>query len=133
MLPIISIVSFFILTVIVWFVTSLIVFIAARVVAGSEATYGKALGLILVGVILISIFSIMLLPFLGSIIGPIIVFIVWLALTKFLFHTGWLEAFGITILAIFIMITIITILDFVIALIGLPVLQQSIPIPTRTF
>jgi len=128
-----SLAGLFIGGIIVWLVTALAIFFAGRIVAGRKATYGKALGLILVGVIIISIFSLVSTTLFGSIIGPILVFIVWLALIKSFFHTGWMGALGIAILAVFMMIVIMVILGFAIALVGLPYIQLPISIPTQSF
>jgi hypothetical protein len=117
----------------VWLVTALAIFFAARVIAGSKATYARALGLTLLGVIIISVSSIMLEAFLGSIIGSILVFVIWLALIKSFFQTGWLGAIGISILAVFMLIVIMVILGFLFALIGLPFIQPPIQMLTQSF
>jgi len=129
MLQLFDLAGLFIVGVIVWLVTAFAIFFAARVVAGSRATYSRALGLTLVGVIVISISSILLTGFFGF-MGPILVFIIWLALVKSFFHTGWLGALGIAILAVFMLLVLIVILGFALALIGIPYIRPPVSIPT---
>lgn len=132
MLPLIGIAGFFIIGVAVWLVTALAVFFAARVVAGSRATYARALALTLIGVVTISLFSLILTVLLGSLVGSILVFAIWLALIKSFFQTGWLGAFGIAVLAIFMLVVIMVILGSLFALIGMPFIRPPISIPAKS-
>ncbi len=91
---------------IIWAVLSLPVYIAAKVVTGGRATLLAAMGATLLGPIVYFITAVLVVLFLGTVIGLaaapvalIIAFIAWLAVNKSVFATGWLGAFLIAIIA----------------------------------
>ena len=85
--------------IVVWMLTSLAVFAAGRVIAGSYATFPKASALILVGAVLIGLTYLAASFILSPIFGWIAALLVWLGLIKYFFGTGWIGAFLIAILA----------------------------------
>ena len=119
--------GFLFVLVVSWLIVSLAVFFAARVVAGSKATFGRALGLVLVGVVIIGLFSVVVSAVgsfagpAGLIVGSIIAFILWLGLIKSFFHTGWLAALGIALLAYFMLIVVVLLIVFAAGLMGITI------------
>jgi len=89
-----------------WLITSLAVYLAARAVTGGEATFKAALALTSIGVLIVVIVSVFAQSYLGSMVGVIVAFLVWLCLIKFSFKTGWLGALAIAILATVIIVGI---------------------------
>jgi hypothetical protein len=106
--------------VILWIVVSIPVYFGGRAVKGRSASFGEAMGATLGGVIVYYIvFFIVGIP-LGAIIGPaggvialLLGFIAWLAVFKAAFHTSWLGAIAIVVIAWLILL----VLDFLLVLI----------------
>jgi hypothetical protein len=95
-----------------WIIVSIPIWLGAKVIAPSSATFGRALIASLAGFIIFSIFN-ALFSLLGlGIIGIIIAFIILLAVYKSIFSTSWLGALGIIIIAFIITLIIIVILGF---------------------
>ncbi len=101
-----------------WLIVSLAVYFAARIVVGGKASFTRALGLVFVGVIIVGLTSILTHSFLGSFLGSVLTFFVWLWLIKTFFHTGWFSALGIAILAVFMFLIVIIILGFILGVFG---------------
>ncbi|RLI29289.1 hypothetical protein DRO53_02490 [Candidatus Bathyarchaeota archaeon] len=105
----------------VWIITALAIFMAGRIVAGPEATFPKALALILVGGVIIGLFSYMAPLILGP-LGWILAFLLWVWLIKSFFGVGWLGGFLIAILA-----SIIFLVLMVFAALGLALAGFTVP------
>lgn len=101
----------------VWFLSSIPVYLAAKLVAGGRASIGKAMIATLVGPIVFSLSTAFIhlalepLPGIPSaILALALAFIMWLATYKAVFDVGWLEAFTIAVLAILIFIILMVLL-----------------------
>jgi hypothetical protein len=99
-----------------------VLWISGRLLAGKEkAKFTDALWIVILGTVIGSGFGYFfseIIAFSG-IIASIIVLIIWLALVKHFFDTGWLKALAIAIVAIIIWIVIAAILVLIgIAVIG---------------
>ncbi len=98
-----------------------VLWIAGRLLAGKDkAKFTDALWIVILGTIIGAVFQAFLEGILG-LLGSIIMLIVWLALVKHFFDTGWLKAFVIAILAVIIYIVIVAIL----VLLGLAIIVGS--------
>jgi hypothetical protein len=102
--------------VILWIIISIPVYFAAKLIVGSRAHFGSAMLATLVGPI---IFAIVLAigyyfaarVFAGlSLLALLVAFLAWIWVYKAAFHTGWLHAFGIAVLAVIIAIVILALL-----------------------
>ena len=101
---------------VLWFVVSIPVYFAGKAVKAGRASIGEAMGATLGGVIAYYIVFFVVAYFLGAVIGSsaaaialILGLIVWLAVFKSAFHTSWIGAIGIVVLAWIILL----ILDFI--------------------
>jgi hypothetical protein len=102
-------------------VLSPVLWIAGRLLAGKDkAKFTDALWIVVLGTIIGAVFQAFLEGILG-LLGSIIMLIIWLALVKHFFDTGWLKALVIAILAIIIYIIIVAIL----VLLGLAIIVGS--------
>ncbi len=104
-----------IVLIILWIIISIPVYIAGKVVAGPNATIGRAMGATLLGPIVFTIVLVLGRIVLGSVAGLtilalIVAFFAWLWVYKELFRTGWLGALGIAILSVITTIIIVAIL-----------------------
>ena len=80
-----------------------VLWIAGRLLAGKDkAKFTDALWITVLGTVINAVF----LYFFAGIIASIIVLIIWLALVKHFFDTGWLRALAIAIVAILFLIVI---------------------------
>ncbi|MEM3530411.1 MAG: hypothetical protein QXD42_01255 [Nitrososphaerales archaeon] len=107
--------------VIIWIIASIPVYIAAKIIKGGKATFGQAMLATLLGPIIfafVRIASIFFLEFLGisqsALLALIIAFIFWLWVYKASFNTGWLQAFGIALLAIAVLIILSLIISIIV-------------------
>ncbi len=101
--------------VVLWIVISVPVYFAGRAVRGRTASFGESLWATLGGVVAYYAVFFLVAFFLGAVIGsPDQVFalllglIAWLAVFRAAFHTGWLGAIGIVVIAWLILL----VLDF---------------------
>jgi len=102
-------------------VLSPVLWIAGRLLAGKDkAKFTDALWIVVLGTVIGAVFQALLEGVLG-LLGSIIMLIIWLALVKHFFDTGWLKAFVIAILAIIIYVIIVAIL----VLLGLSIIAGS--------
>jgi hypothetical protein len=92
--------------VVLWFVVSIPVYFAGKAVKAGNATFGEAMRATLGGVIAYYIVFFIVAFFLGAVIGStaaaialVLGLIVWLAVFKSAYHTSWLGAVGIVVLA----------------------------------
>jgi len=102
-------------------VLSPVLWIAGRLLAGKDkAKFTDALWIVVLGTVIGAVFQALLEGILG-LLGSIIMLIIWLALVKHFFDTGWLKALVIAIVAIIIYIIIVAIL----VLLGLAIIAGS--------
>ena len=102
-------------------ILSPVLWIAGRLLAGEDkAKFTDALWIVVLGTVIGAVFQAFLEGILG-LLGSIIMLIIWLALVKHFFDTGWLKALAIAIVAIIIYIIIAAIL----VLIGLAIIVGS--------
>lgn len=104
--------------IIVWLIVSIAMYFAARIVVGSKARFADALGLVIIGVVIVGLVSFFTRSLLGSFFASILTFIVWIWLVKTFFRTNWLKALGISILSVFMLIVITIILAFLMGVTG---------------
>jgi len=105
------------MAVIVWFISSIPVYLAAKMVAGSRASIGKAMIATLVGPIVFgltlalsnSLFG-LLFGFFTPVIALIAAFLMWVATYKVVFDVGWLGGFAIALLSAALFIVLMTLL-----------------------
>jgi hypothetical protein len=112
--------------IVVWMLVSLAIYLAAKMIIGSRATFSLSLAVTLVGVILIGViwffvtlFSGLLVGIFGVIMGLFIAFLVWIGLIKSFFITSWLAALGMAVLAFFMFIMIILLIAGILTIVGI--------------
>jgi len=115
-----SIIVIIIGLIILWAIVSIPVWIAAKVVTSGKATFGSAMAATLLGPIVYFIVLFAVDTFLGAVIGStayvwasILAFLAWLAVFKGAFHTGWLGALAVAVLAILVFIILNALLGIV--------------------
>jgi hypothetical protein len=93
--------------IILWIIASIPVYIAAKALTGGRASFGAAMGATLGGVFVYGLVLIVVGFFLTALAVPgagiwalILAFLAWLAVYRSAFHTGWLGALGIAIVAV---------------------------------
>lgn len=92
--------------IILWIVVSVPVYFAGKVIKGGRANFGEALGATLGGVIVYYVVFLVADYALGAVIGSsagplalLLGLLAWLAVFRGAFHTSWLGAVGIVVLA----------------------------------
>lgn len=102
--------------IVAWIVVSIPLYLAAKVVAGKHATFGRALLASLVGPIVeylfLFVFILFLTPFIGVLAIPIsliISIIILIYVYASIFHTSWLGGLGIAIISFIISFIILAI------------------------
>lgn len=92
--------------IILWAIVSIPVYFAGKVVKGGEASFGMAMGATLGGGIAYYLVYFGVGYFLGAVIGnsayalgALLAILVWLAVYRSAFRTGWLGAIGIALVA----------------------------------
>ncbi len=105
--------------ILLWIVVSIPVYFAAKVLVGGKAHFTEAMLATLVGPIVFAIvlgvgYYITSRIFSGlGFLALILAFLAWIWVYKAAFRTGWLQAFGIAILAIIIAIIIVALLALI--------------------
>jgi hypothetical protein len=104
-------------------VISPILWLVGRSLVGKEkAKFTDALWIVALGTIIgfafqyVSYYVVTALGFIGTIIGAIVMVLVWLGLIKRFFDTSWAMAFAIAVIAVIIYIVIAIILGFILGL-----------------
>jgi hypothetical protein len=88
-----------------------VLWISGRLLAGKDkAKFTDALWIVVLGTVIGGIFQ----YFFSGIIASIIVLVIWLALVKHFFDTGWLKALVIAVVAILIWIVIAVIIAVIV-------------------
>lgn len=109
--------------------------IAGRLLAGkNKAKFTDALWIVTLGTVVFFFINLFLADyitgFFATILGYIIMLIIWLALVKHFFDCGWLKALAISIIAVIIAFIILFIIFFILTLIGIGTGWLPTPIPT---
>ncbi|MDE1857686.1 MAG: hypothetical protein KGI26_01275 [Thaumarchaeota archaeon] len=107
---------------VLWVVVSIPVYFAGKMVKGGQAHFGEAMTATLGGVVVYYIVYFVVAIALGAVVGPsagvialLLGFLAWLAVFRGTFHTSWLGALGIVVMAWIILM----VLDFLlVALFG---------------
>ena len=101
-------------------VLSPVLWIAGKALAGAKAKFTDAVWIVVLGTIIGGVLEALFAGVSGvlSLLSSIVVFIIWLALVKHFFDTGWLKALAIVIVVVVIYIIIAVIL----ALLGLAII-----------
>ena len=115
--------------VIVWILVSIPAYVAGKVVAKGNATFGRAMVATLLGPIVYVMVLVVVDAFLGGLFGTsgyvagfALAFLAWIGVYKATFKTGWLGATAIAILALIVFVIFL----FVVALLfGLPAFLQQ--------
>jgi hypothetical protein len=101
--------------IILWFIVSIPVYFAGKLLKGGRASFGNALGATLGGVVVYFVVVFIIGYFLTAVIGSaagalalVLGLLAWLAVYRSAFHTSWLGAVGIVIVAWLILL----VLDF---------------------
>jgi hypothetical protein len=99
--------------IILWIIISIPVYFAAKAITGGKADFGKAMSATLGGGLAYFVVYYGVSIFLGALLGPsatffalILALIVWLAVYRASFHTNWISAIGIVIVAWLILIVL---------------------------
>ena len=118
---------------VLWIIVSIPVWVAAKVLTMGRVSFSRsmlvtALGPI-VSAIVFFLFAALLTAIIGDstlpvIIGLIVAFIAWIGVFKRGFHTGWLRALGIAILAII----VFAVIGFIISLLMQTIVPEAPPI-----
>ena len=97
-------------------IISFVIYIAGlMVVGGRKATFGDAFKISLLGTIL-GVLVAAAVSFFIPLIGLIVYILIWLALIKQYFETGWLNAIAIGILAIIVALVLLIIVGLILAI-----------------
>ena len=102
-------IGFLILFIVYMIVIGFVLWAAGEIVVGRRVTFGQALGIAGAGTFLIG----GLLLFLPSLLGLTLAFLLFLLLVRHYFRTGWLGAFGVSIMTIIVGVVVIFILGIV--------------------
>ena len=96
-------------------ILSVVIYLAGlMVVGGRKATFGDAFKISLLGTVLGGLIYTAI-SFFVPLIGLIVYILIWLALIKQYFETGWLNALAIGILAVIVWIALIIIVGLILA------------------
>ncbi|HZA47392.1 MAG TPA: hypothetical protein VE521_00525 [Nitrososphaera sp.] len=124
---------------VLWIIVSIPVWVAAKILAMGRVSFSRAMLVTALGpvvaAIVFFIFAALLTAIIGDptvpvIIGLIVAFVAWIGVFKRGFHTGWLRALGIAILAIIVFAVIGLIISLLMQLI-VPEAPPITPIPLQ--
>ena len=99
-------VGFLVLFIVYMLIIGFVLWVAGEIVVGRRVTFGQALGIAGAGTFLIG-GVIFLLP---SLLGLALGFLLFLLLVKHYFKTGWLGAFGVSIMSVIVGIVVVFIM-----------------------
>lgn len=118
---------------VLWIIVSIPVWVAAKILAMGRVSFSRAmlvtaLGPIVSAVVFL-IFAALLTAIVGDptlpvIIGLIVAFVAWIGVFKRGFHTGWLRALGIAMLAVI----VFAVIGFIISLLMQVIVPEAPPI-----
>jgi hypothetical protein len=122
-----------------WIIVSIPVWVAAKILAMRRVSFSRAMLVTALGpivsAIVFFIFAALLTAIIGDstlpvIIGLIVAFVAWIGVFKTGFHTGWLRALGIAILAVIVFAVIGLIISLLMQVI-VPEAPPITPIPLQ--
>ncbi len=122
-----------------WIIVSIPVWVAAKILAMGRVSFSRAMLVTALGpivsAIVFFIFAALLTAIIGDstlpvIIGLIVAFVAWIGVFKTGFHTGWLRALGIAILAVIVFAVIGLIISLLMQVI-VPEAPPITPIPLQ--
>jgi len=112
-LTVLAIILFYLINLII---LSIVLYIAGLTVVGKrKATFGDAFKISLLGTFLGGLIS-GLISYFVPVLGLIVYILVWLALIKHYFETGWLGALAVAILALIVAIVLMVIISLILAI-----------------
>ena len=86
-----------------------VLWLSGKMLVGEKAKFLDAIWIVVLGTVIGALFG----AFFYGIIASIIQLIIWLALVKHFFDSGWLEAFVISVLAVIIFVVITLLLAII--------------------
>ncbi len=124
---------------VLWIIVSIPVWVAAKILAMGRVSFSRAMLVTALGpivsVVVFFIFAALLTAIVGDptlpvIIGLIVAFVAWIGVFKRGFHTGWLRALGIAMLAVILFAVIGLIISLLMQVI-VPEAPPITPIPLQ--
>jgi hypothetical protein len=124
---------------VLWIIVSIPVWVAAKILAMGRVSFSRAMLVTALGpivsVVVFFIFAALLTAIVGDptlpvIIGLIVAFVAWIGVFKRGFHTGWLRALGIAMLAVIVFAVIGLIVSLLMQVI-VPEAPPITPIPLQ--
>lgn len=118
---------------VLWIIVSIPVWVAAKILAMGRVSFSRAMLVTALGpivsVVVFFIFAALLTAIVGDptlpvIIGLIVAFVAWIGVFKRGFHTGWLRALGIAMLAVI----VFAVIGFIISLLMQVIVPEAPPI-----
>ena len=118
---------------VLWIIVSIPVWVAAKILAMGRVSFSRAMLVTALGPIVSAvvffIFAALLTAIVGDptlpvIIGLIVAFVAWIGVFKRGFHTGWLRALGIAMLAVI----VFAVIGFIISLLMQIIVPEAPPI-----
>jgi hypothetical protein len=118
---------------VLWIIVSIPVWVAAKILAMGRVSFSRAMLVTALGpivsVVVFFIFAALLTAIVGDptlpvIIGLIVAFVAWIGVFKRGFHTGWLRALGIAMLAVI----VFAVIGFIISLLMQIIVPEAPPI-----
>lgn len=98
-----------------WFTAAFAMWMAARIVAGSKATFIGSLIIAVIGPILVFTSLMLSTPLLGP-LSILLALVLWLWAVKSIFKVGWISALAITILSTFTFLVAVIIISVVLGI-----------------
>jgi hypothetical protein len=118
-----ALIGFIALFLIYLFIIGFVLWLAGEIVVGRRVTFGEALGLSGVATFMIGAVLFLMPTLLGLLIG----FFLFLVLTRHYFRTGWLGAFGVSIMSVIVGVVLIFVLGTVaVGLFSIPSISKFV-------
>jgi len=116
-------IGFLVLFIVYMLIIGFVLWMAGEIVVGRRVTFGQALGIAGAGTFLIG-GALFLLP---SLLGLLLGFLLLLAIIRHYFKTGWLGAFGVTIMSVIVGIVVAFVLgSLAVGLFSIPSISRFI-------
>ncbi len=116
-------VGFLVLFIVYLLIMGFVLWVAGEIVVGRRITFGESLAIAGVGTFLIGV----VLFIIPSLLGLVAAFVLFLALVRHYFKTGWFGAFGVTIMAVIVAVVVIFVLGaLAIGLFSIPSISRFI-------
>ncbi len=116
-------VGFLVLFIVYLLIMGFVLWVAGEIVVGRRITFSESLAIAGVGTFLIGV----VLFIIPSLLGLVAAFVLFLALVRHYFKTGWFGAFGVTIMAVIVAVVVIFVLGaLAIGLFSIPSISRFI-------